>query len=274
MFQFNFKIQEDDKEVKTGEEKGGNDEKNVPDDEIVASEEVTLPEDLSVDELNGQSSLFISRDTEIFVRDSVDEFSNEGNESSHTDLIPGEYEGGFKIWECTQDLADYMLDKLAEVIHGKRVLDLGCGAGVLGIIALKLGAERCCFQDYNKSVLQKYTIPNVLLNSEIDDKVSIDKCQFYSGDWKSFTTDVDTEFDLILTSETIYNPANNQKLIDLFVRKLKKNGSVILAAKTYYFGVGGGLRQFEELLSGRMQNSVVWKNSDGVTREIIKIEHV
>lgn len=81
-------------------------------------------------------------------------------------------------------------------------------------------------------------------------------------------------FDIILTSETIYNPENNQKLIDLFMNKLRQGGKVLLAAKTYYFGVGGGLRQFEGLLGRKMNSEVVWKNCEGVKREIIKIDHI
>jgi predicted nicotinamide N-methyase len=33
-------------------------------------------------------------------------------------------------------------------MEGKTVLDLGCGAGVLGIFALLNGAQRVDFQDY------------------------------------------------------------------------------------------------------------------------------
>lgn len=77
-------------------------------------------------------------------------------DDSDSDLIPRVYEGGFKIWECTQDLADL----LTSIIYGsefksKTVCDLGCSAGVLGIIALIGGAKKVDFQDYvrkNKNV--------------------------------------------------------------------------------------------------------------------------
>ena len=45
-------------------------------------------------------------------------------------------------------------------------MDLGCGHGLLGILAYKLGAKSVCLQDYNKDVIDKLTIPTVLLNSQ------------------------------------------------------------------------------------------------------------
>lgn len=53
--------------------------------------------------------------------------------------------GGFKIWECTSDIANFLVPNL---VTEKAVLDLGCGGGLLGILALKLGAEIVHFQDY------------------------------------------------------------------------------------------------------------------------------
>merc|ERR1719354_995647 len=45
-----------------------------------------------------------------------------------SDLESGEYEGGFKVWECTLDLLEYMRRVGCVVFNGARVLDLGCGA--------------------------------------------------------------------------------------------------------------------------------------------------
>ena len=68
------------------------------------------------------------------------------------------YEGGFKLWECAVDLCEYMLDELhcneepaamkgpserlsVRVMRGSgcRVIELGCGHGLPGIIALRAG---------------------------------------------------------------------------------------------------------------------------------------
>ena len=50
----------------------------------------------------------------------------DSSESGASDLLPGIYEGGLKIWECAVDLAR-LLEQ--EEIDGKCVLELGCGAG-------------------------------------------------------------------------------------------------------------------------------------------------
>lgn len=56
--------------------------------------------------------------------------------------------GGLKIWECTYDLVEYLIDNQDCVtLEGAKVLDLGCGAGILGIFALMNGSH-VTFQDY------------------------------------------------------------------------------------------------------------------------------
>ncbi|KAI8042416.1 hypothetical protein M5D96_003729 [Drosophila gunungcola] len=149
------------------------------------------------------------------------------SEENHSDLIAGVYEGGAKIWECTESLLLYLSEKQEDSFwKDKRVLDLGCGSGLLGIYAMKHGA-RVDFQDYNKDVLEYITYPNVLLN--VDESLTDDgKLEFldkhtslYAGDWAHFTqlTKEVEKYDLILTSETIYNIENQQKLLETFAAR-------------------------------------------------------
>ncbi|KAI4499711.1 hypothetical protein M0802_005281 [Mischocyttarus mexicanus] len=198
-------------------------------------------------------------------------------ESQHSDLIPAKYEGGLKIWECTYDLIEYLI-KENIAFENKLVLDLGCGTGVIGLVAL-LNGSLVHFQDYNAEVIKLVTISNVLLNCE-DKRRTLDKCKFYCGDWASFVMlfdkdikDKDQKYDFIFTSETIYNPENHRKLYEVFKKRLRPDGIGLVAAKTYYFGVGGGMRQFETIVKeDQMFNTeVVWKNSQGLQREILKL---
>ncbi|XP_059422038.1 histidine protein methyltransferase 1 homolog [Carassius carassius] len=191
--------------------------------------------------------------------------------TQNSDLISGIYEGGFKIWECTYDLLEYIDDE-GETFAGKRVLDLGCGAGLLGILALKRGASRVDFQDYNSTVIEQLTLPNVFLNCEDDDENEeknssppckrkalnateklLGRCGFFSGDWNSFLTLMHNKtpspkFDIIFTSETIYNTDYYSSLHNVFCDLLDENGMVYLATKSHYFGVGGGLHLFEKFV--------------------------
>lgn len=139
--------------------------------------------------------------------------------------------------------------------------------------------------------MQYITIPNVKLN----DETYLDKSRFYSGDWDSFVDLMNTEFDYIFTSETIYNADNYGKLHNVFQRLLKKQGKMypfvcltksiinlgssliifnrFLAAKSYYFGVGGGISLFENFLKSRniFESQSCWKCCEGLKREILKI---
>nr|SVE74404.1 EOG090X0C09 [Daphnia barbata] len=185
----------------------------------------------------------------------------------NSDVVKGVYEGGLKVWECTLDLLDY-LDKEHVQFDTLTVLDLGCGAGLLGIHALRKGALAVDFQDYNDEVLSLCTIPNVILNNE-DVK---DKVKFFAGDWGSLNCKLQS-YDIILTAETIYNPENYRKLIGIFEGTIKKNGVIYVATKHVYFGVGGNLYEFEKLLqqSGRWNTSICFCSNEGVKREILKI---
>lgn len=75
---------------------------------------------------NFHFEVFVSNEVEIGFISLVD------NRSS--DLIAGEYEGGFKIWECTQDLVDYFTKANSEnEFDRKRICDLGCAGEFLKI---------------------------------------------------------------------------------------------------------------------------------------------
>eukprot|EP00118_Oscarella_pearsei_P012501 m.92598 g.92598 ORF g.92598 m.92598 type:complete len:290 (+) comp36746_c0_seq3:34-903(+) len=197
--------------------------------------------------------------------------------AQHSDLIPSVYEGGFKIWECSIDLIEYFVARGIQ-FAGKRVLELGCGSGLPGIYALTRGASEVHFQDYNPEVIQHITIPNVMINlQQGDDKVT-ESCKFYAGDWHHindlFTSDKRERYDLILTSETIYNPETYPILIQLFRDQLKQSGTVYVAAKTNYFGVGGSTQLFTETLlkSGKFFMESHQVTSEGLSREIIQVQ--
>ncbi|CAH1396750.1 unnamed protein product [Nezara viridula] len=188
-------------------------------------------------------------------------------EESHSDLVSGVYEGGLKIWECTFDLGHYLTRQTSSYcFEHKVVLDLGCGAGLLGILACKLGAIQVDFQDYNAGVIKHLTIPNILLNFS-----EIPKVRFWYGDWGGFKQAC--FYDVILTSETIYQPKAYLKLHELFKNCLKPNGIIILAAKSYYFGVGGSLGEFLSFIENEkiFTHKNVWYSNEGIKREIVEL---
>lgn len=187
--------------------------------------------------------------------------------------MTGEYEGGFKVWESTRDLL-HLLGLGREFDHnrldGKNVLDLGCGSGILGVACLILSpSATVTFHDYNEEVVDYFTLANILLNlknqgmavQEVKRQVS-SRVTLSSGDWSNFHPS--ESFDLILSSETIYNQDYYPKLVSVIerclspslgekkenlnnVNKEATNAVALIAAKTYYFGVGGGTRSLKTL---------------------------
>ncbi|KAJ3069373.1 Histidine protein methyltransferase 1 [Podochytrium sp. JEL0797] len=208
----------------------------------------------------------------------------------NTDLIDGVYEGGFKTWECSVDLASYLAEVPEVEFLEKRVLELGCGSALPGLYCLAKGAH-VDFQDYNDLVIQLVTMPNTLVNSfsrpepsAIDEKglfeVEIDahaihnlKAGFYSGDWGSLNASGTDHYDLILTSETIYSTDSHQKLHDVIKRSLKRDGRALIAAKRTYFGCSGDLEQFLTLVAqqGVFKTQMMREFNDGVYRVIVQL---
>ncbi|KAH9248495.1 hypothetical protein BASA81_013821 [Batrachochytrium salamandrivorans] len=157
-----------------------------------------------------------------------------------TEVVPMVYEGGFKIWECSFDII-HSLTSLSNTDNGLRILDLGCGAGVVGIwCLLRFPQATVVFHDLNDTVLEQVTIPNCSANGVLD------RAKFCCGPWH-LARDLG-KYDLILSADTMYSLDALPDLIDILLRTLASpNSRAVLAAKRYYFGVGGGSSSFLEL---------------------------
>lgn len=182
-------------------------------------------------------------------------------QEASSDLIAGVYEGGMKIWECALDLAKFLLADNA-LCSSKRVMELGCGVGLPGVCALLQGARLVAFQDYNVEVLRTRTIPTVFCNGalksgqfqNVEEFSSV--CQFCYGDWGMLVRKMSQNdcqwkhaFDVILASETIYCRDNYHDFLSALKYFLEPSGVVYLAAKSYYFGVGGSVAEFQEFVT-------------------------
>jgi len=164
-----------------------------------------------------------------------------------TDLQSGVYEGGFKLWECSLDLVDYLKDCLPP--GGGWALDMGCGHGLPGIVCAQRGFN-VVFQDFNSEVLLRQTMHNVKLNVKLNDN---NRQVFYmAGDWNSCVESLGTyKFDFILASETIYSTDTFAVHAEIFNQCLSPTGIALVAAKRFYFGVGGGSTEFMEYIQGQ-----------------------
>ena len=107
------------------------------------------------------------------VREESSSFQNNNN----TDLVPGVYEGGLKVWECSMDLCRYFHSQNNNNNNNNNnidfkghVLELGCGHALPSIWILKDAISKqkadcfVTFSDYNDFVVRDVTMQNVAIN--------------------------------------------------------------------------------------------------------------
>ncbi|ORY93431.1 hypothetical protein BCR43DRAFT_496925 [Syncephalastrum racemosum] len=260
--------------------------------------------------------------------------------NSNSDLVRGVYEGGFKTWECSIDLVQFLSQLPRDQITEKRVLELGCGSSLPSLYLLQPELENHVdVQDYNEHVIRYITIPNILLNTvlqptessaedqakdqeereesssssdededdeEDDEKDRIlgetaswdveaelpadqvptmlqkvaSRSRAFVGDWSGLPSFLQgTRYDMVVTSETIYSEEALPSLINLLLMSLQKpHGVGYVAAKTVYFGVGGGTLPFCTLLGkttdadgNKLRSEKVFESGSAVKREILKL---
>ena len=184
-------------------------------------------------------------------------FSDEIDHHQESDRVPGVYEGGLKVWECSLDLACFISENRTE-LTGKIVCELGCGVGLPGMVAARRKCAKLMYQDYNDYVLTNWTAPSVCCNyamtrretqKRVISKTEVEEASrkltnflFVSGDWSDCT--FPEKADVVLTAETIYETSSYAKLHDLLDRSLCATGFAYVASKAYYFGVGGGTHEW------------------------------
>ena len=195
------------------------------------------------------------------------------NVPENTDLISGKYEGGIKIWECDEDLLEFLPSIYNDSWKNKNILDMGCGHGLPGIYLLLKGINEICFQDFNKEVLDNITKNYI---NQLKENLGLNfenKIKFVDGDWGMFQ--YDKKFDIIISGDTLYNNQNYEKIYNLVKNNLNKDGEAYFASKRFYFGVGGGSSEFKQFIIDRneFEISQVKQIKDGINniRVILKI---
>ena len=124
-----------------------------------------------------------------------------------------------KIWEASLVLAEYLAGMEAE--EGKRLLEIGCGIGVVGIVASSFG-HQVTMTEYNQDALN-FSRANALLNEASN-------LEIRALDWDK--PEIEGAFDYIVGSEVLYRERDFQPILQLFKTYLKKGGEIILAEGT------------------------------------------
>lgn len=220
-------------------------------------------------------------------------------EKQRTDIIPGTYEGGLKVWECSLDLCRYLSDH-RDTFKPKFAMELGCGHGLPLCFVLRNGLQtgtKALFADFNDFVLKDVTMANILLNTEGHSADEIaNSIVLGAGDWLAMSTQLqadnrpandalpaDGRFDLVLAAETTYTEEAANETAMLLSRHLGKGGVGLVATKRYYFGCGGGSDTFRTAAAAcqvsiegcsyglSVETAEVFDDGSGNIRELLKV---
>ena len=237
------------------------------------------------------------------------------------DVKTGVYEGGFKSWESSVDVVKELAKrrKVNPMRRGERFLELGCGTALPSLAVFQWallknnsvdgGGMSFGLADYNPTVLQLVTLPNLLLSwakvargagweeegeLEIDEGLVKDfladlekqkiHLHFFSGAWSDAFVKLVAENMgsaaggiTIIGAETIYSPfalkSFAETLLGLMASMVAKEKTALIAAKKVYFGVGGSMEDFCQMV--REKGAVVdqiREESDGVRRAVVEVK--
>jgi len=120
-----------------------------------------------------------------------------------------------KAWEASWVLADFLAGLPPE--HGKRLLEIGCGLGLVGVVAATFG-HKVIMTEHNPDAIE-FARANAQMNHCAD-------MEIIDLDWTAPA--LYGRFDYIVGSEIVYHEKDFEPLRNLFERLLKPEGEVIL----------------------------------------------
>lgn len=128
------------------------------------------------------------------------------------------FELGQRVWDCCIMMSKY-LEANPDVVQGKRVLEVGAGTGLLGLVAARLGAESVLLTEYSRCIahLEK----NVRRNDLGPGSGVVSACLL---DWTRQELPeavLALRPDAIVAADVVVFPQDVPHIVDLFERLLR-----------------------------------------------------
>lgn len=180
------------------------------------------------------------------------------------DETTGEAEAGSWVWDCALVLAHWLDTPTwsGSSLRGKRVLELGAGTGLPGLIAALLGAEVTLT---DKKALLQGLQRNVTANN-LETRVTVEELE-----WGNDCSHLSPPLDIVLMSDLLYDPKSMPALCKTLL-DLSDSHTEILLAYELRAGTTECFQEFRKtgLLWSKVSNSDLhpeWRSEDiGVFR--------
>ena len=143
----------------------------------------------------------------------------------------GDNSTGLGLWISSEVLAKYIMEH-SELIDGKRVLEMGAGLGLVGIVAHFLGATRVLITDGDVDVLSRLR-HNVRENIPNNDKGDLVSCPqlIWGRDLEQFLNTYDHQ-DVVLASDCLYMKQSVKPFFETIRKLLKPDGLFVYANRS------------------------------------------
>lgn len=120
------------------------------------------------------------------------------------------------LWPAAVGMSEYFWESID--FSGQRVLELGAGLGLVGIVTAAKGA----------GTIQTDFIPEALELAKENGKINgINNITYTKADWRKFS--LSEKFDWIVGSDILYEPNLHPYLKSIFSNNLKAGGCIALA---------------------------------------------
>ncbi|XP_052814343.1 protein N-lysine methyltransferase METTL21A-like [Mya arenaria] len=152
------------------------------------------------------------------------------NFASHDIIIKQDWKGlgvAAVVWDAAEVLACY-LESHTEVVHDRSVIELGAGAGLVGMVTALLGGQITITDreeviEYLRSIVEK-NVP----------EESLDRVSIQPLDWTKDLASFSQTFDVILGADIVYIEEVFEDLLKTLIKLSRKDTLILLSCRIRY----------------------------------------